>query len=158
MTFWSLIDQMTMSGHSFIERITGGKTTWSWSKSTSNFQSDAPLSADATRFGLLLGFVILHPALMKNCEIWGVGVSFFELESLISTSRAFWMCRSTESCLHVYNLEVSATGQFERMWCKVHFSAWHKRQALEFVYPHKLKSSGVLTQFILAWRTNFTMW
>ena len=154
MAFLICIDQMIMSGRWLVERISGGKTICSWSKSTSNFQSEAPCNWDLIGYFYFLNLLwLLSPALTK--EIWGAIIIFVAFQEFTCDCNASWMCRRTESCLQVYLFVWRATGQLESIWCNVHLLLEHRRQRLEFDIPQSLRRVGVFIQLMEALRTNF---
>ena len=131
------MDQITMSGRWFVDRISGGNIVWSWSKSTSNFQSEAPCSSDLVGVDddFLKLLRILAPALTKQMR--GVVTLFVEFQESKCDCKASWMCRRTESCLQVYLFVQRATGQSKRIWCSVHWLFEHRWHRLELEIPQR---------------------
>ena len=130
-TFLVRTDHTIMSGHSFVDKISGGNVIWSWSKSTRSFQSAAPWSKEGgkTGFGHL---VSLAPALTKLIVVKDWAVSFFTFQASTSGFRAVFRWSNTESCLQVYLLVSNATMQFVKIWCNVPLAFWHNWQRYEF--------------------------
>ena len=142
-----------MSGRSFVDKISGGNVTWSWSKSTRSFQSEAPWSKEGVNTGFV-HLVSLAPALTKLIVGKDWAVSFLIFRASTSASRAVFRCSNTESCLQVYLLLFNATRQFDKIWCSVPLAFWHSWHRPEFSMPHSCRRSGVLTQLIEEESTN----
>ena len=153
-TFWRVWDQITISGRSLVQVISGGKTIFSLSKLAKSSQSVAPSNSDFPdwRFPCLKDFFL--PAFTKYCDMCLFLSTFGHLliADMCSCSVVL-IWKRTESCLNVYLFVVRAVLQFDRIWCKVHFSALHNVQQAEVFIPHKWSRSGVFTQFTEALRT-----
>ena len=146
-----------MSGLSFVQYISGGKTIWAWLESTRSCQSFAPSRKFVCALWLRCAVLIdKFPALTK----WILTVGFFFTGWLF----ILWMCflkkdcmwRRTESWRQVYLCPSKANAQLLSMWCIVHFSALHNGHVALVVSPHNFNKFGVINQLTDAFKTNWT--
>ena len=146
---------MIISGRWLVERISGGNTIWSWSKSTRSFQSFA-VERMFRSIGLETKEVIFDPALMKELEI-GIGLAkllrvgdlFCEF-TLFSNSG--FNVRRTESCRQVYLFDLSATLQPASMWDVLQFETEHNLHFADSCWFIKWRKKGDGIELIVALR------